>query len=918
MMDRYQELQELRKAFLDTYEQKDWNLAMTIQEEILQIHQNDEQVGTEDVAREMHNLGVVLQEMESWEKAKSCYERAANAKRMCRGATLSLADTLNNLGIVYYKMGEFDECLEAYEEVLAIQNRYLDKDDSERIQTLRHLGNGYEAVGAYEKAVLMLQEVLLWGKRKKQYSKIELAGICGELALCQKRVGEYKKGIYNYNMALFWLEREGVVNSLRNLKYLWELSGLYDAAGYGDLAVECGEKAVILAEKRSQGDELFRGLRMNEFAVLCKKNGAYDTAIKWHEMALVRAQKKLGVDHLEYRKIEVRLAIDYFGKAMAQEAEKADNLQMAVEILEHVMRKNPNADGIDLVQSLEVAGLLAKVEHERGNHAKDMEYLKHMALDLFWKVDIEEEGALEAVLLVAGLLYETGIHEGALYCVERVLNSAKKNDSCYVEALYMMGEIWEKYGWKEGQVAVGQIAKTITEELYPPNHPEVAKSWKRLGIAYGKTEDFAEANKYFVKALKLEEQALDQDSPILVETLMGLAEIAFWQGRYEDSIAYLKERNDLNPEKTKEGLLEAAVSLISIGVAYLAMGDEKTADAYKIEGEKKLENSTLAAPAIYQQQQKLYEKLQNDLPIQYGEETKSIPYEEVFLESQYICKNLENVLQIIQEKGEPISTRNTFMANCIAGIYHDCEQYHEALQWYQLAEKWGEDDDYLKACLAVGHMHLHLGEFDKALRQFINAKEYILEYRDMEVISLCVISGYIADAYVGIGDEYLALQAYIGWERKCRQLHIAQGVQYRKRILCGAELLEKAGNNSLAVSWYEKYRDALKSCCPRGEEYARVQLKLVELLMFKELPETCVKMLDEILAMGNAKKRPSQPVLSPEIFDKLGQLYFTLEKEEKCWEALVLAYEGSKLVKQTMSKEGLWLFFRLLQEKQKK
>lgn len=916
-MGQYQELEELRKSFLLAYEEGDWDLALKLQMQIMHVLQEDDSPDTEEVARGMHNLGVVLDEMEELEKAEVCYERSANAKRMCNGATMSLADTLNNLGIVRHKMKKHKEGLDAHEEVLAIQNRYLEKNNPERVQTLWHLGYGYEAYGVYEKAIKSLEEVLQWAGRGAEYTKLELARIYGEIAKCYEKVGNYKKGIYAYERALHWLEKIGEADSLFSMEYMWGLSGLCESSGYGDLAVEYGEKALVLEESKYRKDDMSHLQSLDRLASLCKKCGEYEKSIALHQKILDIVAKWMGIESDYYRNGEIEMAQCYFYLSNQQtEDKRAKSLQKSIDILENVMAKNQRSEEKNIPQAMTVSALMTTVEHERGNHAQDMKHLERMALEFFWELDLKDFWAMEALLLGAKLLYETGIYGGALYCGNLILKHGKKRQAYYIETLYLLGEVWDVMGWQEGRVASAQMAKDLTEDLYPYNHPEVAKSWKHLGRAYQDAEDFIHAKRYLKKALEVETIMLDEDNPSRVDTLMNLAEVCFWKGDYEESVAYLQERNDLNFEETKEDLLEASIVLVSIGIAYLAMGEDEKAIAYAKESERKWASSGLEKNDCLCQQERIYGKLMEGAPINYMEETKHVQESRSVVEAKIICKNLESVLEVIQKSPQNNGEKLTFAASCIAGIYANAGEYKDALCWYQKAEKWGEDDRYLLACIAVGRMLVVLGENEKALYQFVNAKEYILEYREMEAISLCAVSGYIGDTHFMMGETELAVQAYIGWERKCRNLHLSSGKRYIERTSRVAEILEGMGNFNLAINWYEKNRDILAGCCPKGEAYARVQLKLVELLLHKERPETCLGMLNEILALGQNKNVRGYTPLSAETFDRLGQLYFTLEEEGKAWEALVLAYEGSKNEQQSMSKEGLWIFFQLLREKE--
>jgi protein O-GlcNAc transferase len=136
-----------------------------------------------DLALFRVNLGVILQDLHEFDRAKECYEKAINID-------VGLADAYYNLAKLYKQMGNLDAALITYEHLLSFR--------PERQDALVNLGNIHFDNGALENAIVCFQKALLVNSNDKQLTdqaKINLANT-------YRRQGEDVKAIETYEQVL--------------------------------------------------------------------------------------------------------------------------------------------------------------------------------------------------------------------------------------------------------------------------------------------------------------------------------------------------------------------------------------------------------------------------------------------------------------------------------------------------------------------------------------------------------------------------------------------------------------------------------------------------------------------------------------------------------------------------------------------
>ena len=136
-----------------------------------------------DLALFRVNLGVILQDLQEFDRAKECYEHAINIDA-------GVGDAYYNLAKLYKQMGNLDAALSTYEHLLSLSPGRQD--------ALINLGNIHFDNGALDDAIACFQKALLENSADKQLA--DQANI--NLANTYRRQGENVRAIEAYGHVL--------------------------------------------------------------------------------------------------------------------------------------------------------------------------------------------------------------------------------------------------------------------------------------------------------------------------------------------------------------------------------------------------------------------------------------------------------------------------------------------------------------------------------------------------------------------------------------------------------------------------------------------------------------------------------------------------------------------------------------------
>ncbi|ODV37118.1 CHAT domain-containing protein [Microcystis aeruginosa] len=194
--------------------------------------------------------------LQSWEQALQIYREIKNRQ--------GEANSLGNLGIAYASLGQYQKAIEFYQQSLTIAKEIGDRQGE--ANSLGSLGIAYGSLGQYQKAIEFYQQSLTIAKEIGD--RQGEANSLGSLGIAYGSLGQYQKAIEFYQQSLTIAkeigDRQGEANSLGSLGIAYGSLGQYQKA------IEYLQQSLAIA--RQIGDRSGEALSLNNLGVAYRDN----------------------------------------------------------------------------------------------------------------------------------------------------------------------------------------------------------------------------------------------------------------------------------------------------------------------------------------------------------------------------------------------------------------------------------------------------------------------------------------------------------------------------------------------------------------------------------------------------------------------------------------------------------------------
>ncbi|MBM6828801.1 tetratricopeptide repeat protein [Anaerotignum lactatifermentans] len=893
------EIRKMRQELFSAYDRQDYRQALMLGRRILQLYLDHGDCDTMEYATDMHNLGVVFDELGRYDKAMEYYKKAAILKKDCAGESLSFADTLNNLAVVYSQTGQYEKALKYHRQVLQIRDMKLGREHIDYIHTLFQLGNTYEDLKQYEKAMEMQEKALEKVGASKQVSGGDLADIYFSMASAAHGAGNYKRSIASYEKALTLLEKENGEKTFYYMMQLIRLAEVCEKAGWMELAVEYCERAVQIRRELMSENHLDFINSLNALAALCCKAGDYRKALRAHEETLQLVREVLGEDHIFYAETLNNMSVDYAG---LEEYEKA------LELNQEALERKAAIMGPDSSQCATSWMSLGSLYEKMGREMDALSAYRR-ALGIRSAIEKKELPCADAMEAMARLLAKRGAFETAFSYLREAqkirLEAEGKRSFSYVQGLYVMAEIKREAGEPEAAVMLCREAAEIQEEQYGKNHPLYAEALEHLGKEYALQKRYEKSLAALTEAAAVFKEMLDEDNPRHVAALEEMAQVCEQMGDYGRAVDCYLERNDVNFEETAEEQKKAAETLLAIACCYQAMGQTKKAEGYFQEAESKISRLGMEPEGIYAQRRSRY------LAAAAGETPREeAKREQKTAERKKLRETVALFETVIRQNEGHWDEDMTRYALTLGDLYLRLDQKEQAKKWLETAEKQADGELYALACLKAGELLLREGEYTKALVKFRNAASYTEEYGDVRTEFYCRTIGYLGDAFYQAGDKEKALQMYLPYVRLFRELGLPKDGLYETRMERAGSLLAKNDRHQEAAEYYSELALHLREKEGESPVFAKLLLKTAMSHMAQGNAREAETLLDRALLLG--AREGVQSLSYGRLCDRIGRLYAANGSHQKAVEALLLAYELTRTGTGCLTKEGHQTLLQLL------
>ncbi|CDD61879.1 tetratricopeptide repeat protein [Clostridium sp. CAG:505] len=902
----FAEVRKLRRELQAAYGAGEYKKALILGKNILQKYMENDDANTMEYASDMHNLGVIFDTMGMYPKAVEYYKKAAVLKRDCSGESLSYADTVNNLAIAYNNMGEGEKARRFHGEVLKIREAKLGKDHPDTIYSLFHLGNTEEDLQQYEKAVEYHQQALERARRSTDFSKEDMADIFASLGSAYDGGGNYRRSISSYEKALDFMEKAGVEESFCCMIWTLSLAEVCEKAGWNELAVEYCEKAVRMRRKMMQDSHLDYINSLNSLGILCCKAGMFEKSLQCHEEVLKLVREVLGGDHLFYADTLNNMSADYSG--MGQ-------MEKALEANEEALRRKEAALGEYHAQVAVCYMSRGRLYEKMGRDTDALAaYEKALLIrrDTVGRMDPLYADTLEQI---AGLFTAKGAYEAAAEYLQEALYIRREaetgTDRDLVGGLQLLADVKQKAGEGQAAAALCREAIELLEKHFSKNHPEYAIGLAKLGEILAREKQYDEAIQILTESAAIQKEMLDEDNPRYLKTLEYLAEVCVRKGDYAVAVQHYLAINDANYEETAEEKQRAAETLLAVAVCYLAMGNEKKAEAYRKEAVEKLNRAGGGLTEKFAKSHQQYDMLANKGKLPYAGAERQARMEE----RRRLQKAKDLFTEMLAQRGEQAqSLDKEAVRNAISlgDLQMRTGNREQAFFWYQAAEQAAEGMEYAQACRRLGEWYLTAGEYLKGLQKLTNAKNYIEEYDSVKTKDYCELLAEIGDCYFAMGEKEKAVSMYLPYIRLFRELQLPRGKQYQRRLERTGRLLADSGRHKDAAECFSELALATRMMEGETENFARLLLKTAASHIAQGNQKEAVTLLDRALLLGTAKGRDTEAY--GKLCDRIGRMYAANGSLERAEDCLSIAYEMTRNGKKCLTRDGLAALLSVLRK----
>jgi len=267
--------------------------------------------------------GVSYYKKGNYDKALEAFNKSLKIKLATIGENSpDTATSYNNIGVAWISKGEYDKAIEFHKKALKIRLATIGENNPATATSYNNIGEVWRSKGEYDKAI----------KFHKKALKIRLATI-GEnnpatatsynnIGLAWSSKGEYDKAIEFHKKALkirlatIGENSPDTATSYNNIGVAWISKGEYDKA------IEFHKKALKIRLATIGENNPATATSYNNIGSAWYSKGEYDKAIEFHEKTLKIYIPKLGENHPSTITIKNNLAYAFRGLGSKYKKEK--------------------------------------------------------------------------------------------------------------------------------------------------------------------------------------------------------------------------------------------------------------------------------------------------------------------------------------------------------------------------------------------------------------------------------------------------------------------------------------------------------------------------------------------------------------------------------------------------------------------
>ena len=567
---------ELSKKVWTLHDEGDYQEAMPLAREALEIREKVLGPDHPEVATSLRLLGFLFMSTKDWAGATPFYGRALAIQEKALGQEdANTLQSIEDLGYLRYRTGDLQGARQCCERALAIREKMVGPEHADISACLTKLGFVLEAMGdkvalrqVYER-MLAIREKVLGPDHKDTIETLD--SLCALLL----GMGELEAALPCYERAVATHVRvqgpahpDGLI-SQRSLGYLLHRSG----NSHG--ALPYYQRGLAICEQVLSPDDPLLAMSLVDVGLLLQTIGDLPGALQHLERALAIREKTLGPEDPATLESLKHLA------SLLQEMGDLDSAKPYYERILAINEKVFGREHPDLVSSLTD---LATVLQELGDSAGALPYFERCLAILEKMLGPEDPVTAMAHGVVGAVLRDMGDLPGSRPHLEHCLETTEKVEGAdhpsTALSLGNLGLLLQDMGDLPGALSCQERALAIFEKVQGGNHLNTASAHNSLGVLLQEMGDVRNARPHLERSLAIREKALGPEHPDTATSLSNLGNLLQVIGDLAGAKLHFGRSLSIHEKVLGLEHPATAVSQNDMGVLLFLMGDPEAARPY--------------------------------------------------------------------------------------------------------------------------------------------------------------------------------------------------------------------------------------------------------------------------------------------------------------------------------------------------
>ncbi len=421
----------------------------------------------------------------------------------------------NRLGQLLMKLGESKKGEQVYKML-------LEQAPNEKFRALysAQFGSAKYKLGEYEEAIQLYQQSIAIQEGIQNPNFQDLATAYNCIGLVYNDVGEYSKALSFYEKALDFFERTLSPNHPLLATSYSCIGRVYDSMGEYSKALSFYEKVLDIFERTLPPIHPDFASSYSNIGLMYGNMGEYSKALSFQEKALDIRLRTLPLNHPDLATSYNNIGLVY--NNMGEFSKALSFYEKALDINQRTLPPNHP----DLATSYNnIGGMYDRV----GEYSKALS-AHEKALDIH-QITLPPNHPLLATCYhnIGGVYDGIGEYSKALSFYEKGLDVFERTlppIHPYLATSYnCIGCMYRNMGEYSKAVSFYEKALDIRQRTFPPNHPLLATSYNNIGLVYNNMGEYSKALSLYEKALDIYQKALPPNHPDLATSYLNIGEV---------------------------------------------------------------------------------------------------------------------------------------------------------------------------------------------------------------------------------------------------------------------------------------------------------------------------------------------------------------------------------------------------------